>query len=596
VATDRADALEALFLRYHSLDNSGKNNLKIVQGEGLFSALEAQHAGGIALNAGDRNTGAVIDETLKFAARLCFERLYELVYAPFRATPEFEPMRLLICDPDSWITTESFVFLDVIAEGGFGLVLRCRKRSSGVEYAMKIQPKARLLRHFRKDKRRVMTEMQAYSLCDHPYVTKLAYATQTSSLAMLVLPVAACGDLSRSLGFTSDGRFPVERVQFYAAEIVSALVYLHNLNIVYRDLKPGNILLNADGHVMLADFGSLKDMGGKLCNSSERLMFPVPVDHSDYISSAVGSEAVTPDPSMTVTKTRRTLSLVGTMEYMAPEILVMFGKRVAHKDGYTTAVDWWSLGILIYKLLVGCEPFRRVSSESVQTTLPDLLSSPSCCFEEVFIQMFGTVQYQQPELPPVAVDLLQRLFAFDPDRRLGCVGGSDIDSARACPVRSHAFFGGIDWCAIENKCLPPPYYPRNEIPVVPEPAVPGVDFAAALMLAGRLDLMDEDDAFRLFSPPAGMVESILNSLGSKKRERQLDSAMKSMSDTFSKLKVADWDQKYFYGWNYVSCDLFEAPKKTPWLISTSQKLLRSLRSLTQKDKRKVAPVENVEIV
>ena len=506
-------------------------------------------------------------------------------------TQAYHSLCKLICDPDNWVTADSFRYMDVIAEGGFGLVVRCKKKSTGVEFAMKIQPKNALLRFFRKDKRRVMTEMQAYSLCDHPYVTKLAYATQTSSLAMLVLPVAACGDLSRSLGFTSDGRFPVERVQFYAAEIVSALVYLHNLNIVYRDLKPGNILLNADGHVMLADFGSLADMGGILnvqfqenlrssgqnnnCRDESNKTVKR-LDDSYCTERSFGrndSDKTIPGKGTPLSPTvqeedvrnaQRTDSLVGTMEYMAPEILVMFGKKVAHKDGYTAAVDWWSMGILIYKLLVGYEPFNRVPYDRLEATMPALCATSTLSFSQIFAKVFGKVNYALPQLTPDSMDLINGLLTFDPEFRLG--GGSLLDTVKPhlCPIRQHPFFIGIDWDAVETKSMRPPYMPtleaskyssekdKSEAPVYEH-------LTEFLVAAEKSKWIDDDMWDTVYTPSMGVMTSSIKGarspqvIGARGRTSSADFPTRNSQ----KYKVADEDQGFFYGWNYVNHGLVE---------------------------------------
>lgn len=494
------------------------------------------------------------EECARKAASVCFDVMFSCIYIPFRDTAEFNQLQRLICSPDSWITPASFTYFDVIAEGGFGMVLWCAKKTTGQQFAMKIQSKNRLLRHFHRDKRRVMTELQGYSACDHPYVTKLSYATQTSSLALLVLPIASCGDLARSLTFTEGSRFSFERVQFYAAEIVSALLYLHNQGMIYRDLKPGNVLLNSDGHVMLADFGSLSDTGQVVGtkHSVERSMdrTPVPISIPESPNSPGGQ------PGLDV----RSRSLVGTVEYMAPEIILIFGKRMIHKDGYSTAVDWWSLGILIYRLLVGAVPFLRASHDHLQVAMPELIATGRS-FEEIFISFFGTVNFNVPELPPVAVDLLQHLLAFSPKHRLCGSGGSSEEETRVCPVRSHIFFQGIDWVALESKSILPPYLPAAEETTTLGPRLSGgIDFPEMMLRAGRLEMCETDDYFDVYLPKAGIMGNIMHSIHSMTNRH-------SVSEVQAKHMVSESDQKFFFGWNYVSCDLIEEPVRELWITS-----------------------------
>ena len=155
------------------------------------------------------------------------------------------------------LSYESFEYLNMISHGAFGVVIQCQHRTTGLDYAVKVQPKAHLLRHYRKEKDRVISEVAAGVVFDHPYIVSIAYAFQTTTLTMIASPISACGDLRRSLNHCPDKRMSVDRVVFYAAEIVSALMYLHRHGILYRDLKPANVLLDADGHVKLADLGSL---------------------------------------------------------------------------------------------------------------------------------------------------------------------------------------------------------------------------------------------------------------------------------------------------------------------------------------------------
>ena len=189
--------------------------------------------------------------------RCCFQLMFSNIYKPFAATPQYQIMREYFKEPAKWITYKSFQYLSLLAQGAYGVVVQCRKIRTNQIYAMKIQSKLELLKQFRLDKSRVTSELEASTVFCHPYIAGIAYALQTETLVMLVSPISACGDLRRSLNFCTNHRMSLERVIFYAAEISSALMYMHKNDIMYRDLKPGNVLLNADGHIMLADFGSV---------------------------------------------------------------------------------------------------------------------------------------------------------------------------------------------------------------------------------------------------------------------------------------------------------------------------------------------------
>ena len=157
----------------------------------------------------------------------------------------------------------------------------------------------------------------------------------------------------------------------------------------------------------------------------------------------------------------RTKSIRGTLEYMAPEILIMFGKRSIHEDGYTGAVDFWSLGILIYKLLVGDEPYNKMSHTTVQALLPSHLAHHSNYYE-AFTALFGTLNEDVCDgiLTPDTRDLLRGLLSFDPEGRLG-YNATNMKAGHDA-LMSHPFFGSIDWALLEAKRFPPPYIPSEE--------------------------------------------------------------------------------------------------------------------------------------
>ncbi|KAG0173378.1 serine/threonine protein kinase psk1 [Apophysomyces sp. BC1034] len=214
---------------------------------------------------------------------------------------------------------DDFQSLCVLGRGAFGKVFLVKHQSSGSLYAMKVLKKASLIVQG-KSAEHVKTERQVLEEVRHPFIVKLFYAFQTPAELHMILEYAVGGELFRHLDH--EGMFSESMATFYAAQLVLALEHLHSLGIVYRDLKPENCLLDAQGNVVLTDFGLSK----------------VPVDG-------------------------KTNTICGTAEYMAPEILMGLD--------YDNTVDWWSLGILIYDMLTGSPPF---SSGNRKKTIDSILS------------------------------------------------------------------------------------------------------------------------------------------------------------------------------------------------------------------------------
>jgi protein kinase A len=150
-----------------------------------------------------------------------------------------------------------------------------------------------------------LAENSVLAKCSHPFLTALHYSFQTPDLLCFVMEYVNGGEIFYHLG--KDKRFSVDRTRFYIGEITLAIAYLHEQNVIYRDLKLENLMLDRHGHIKITDFGFAKK---------------VP---------------------------ERTFTLCGTPEYLAPEII--------QSKGHGKAVDWWALGILIYEMLVGYPPF-----------------------------------------------------------------------------------------------------------------------------------------------------------------------------------------------------------------------------------------------
>jgi protein-serine/threonine kinase len=283
------------------------------------------------------------------------------------------------------MTVDDFTSLKLIGKGSYGKVFLVQKKDDQKIYAMKILKKKAMIK--RNQVNHIKTERKIMELIDHPFIVKLIYAFQTAQKLYMVMDYCPGGELFYHIQRVE--RFNEEAVKFYGAQLVLALDHLHKNNIIYRDLKPENVLINKDGYIKLTDFGLSKE------------------NISDNVSAK---------------------SFCGTPEYLAPEIIE--GK------GHGQAVDWWSLGSILYEMLTGLPPFYSKDREKLFQTIKT-----------------GEVKFYK-FLSKEAVDLLTKLFIKDPEKRLGSgpTGLQDIES--------HPFFESINWESILEKKIKPPFTPK----------------------------------------------------------------------------------------------------------------------------------------
>ncbi|CAG8948457.1 unnamed protein product [Penicillium salamii] len=293
------------------------------------------------------------------------------------------------------MTADDFVPILCLGKGSFGTVLLVRHVLTGKLYAQKQFRKASLTVHKRLVEQTKTERTILESVNRHPFVVKLFYAFQDHEKLYLILEYAQGGELFHHLAM--ERMFQEDAAAFYMAEMVLALEHLHqNVGVLYRDLKPENCLLDAEGHLLLTDFGLSK----------------IALNDDD-----------------------RCNSLLGTIEYMAPEVIQ--GKP------YGKACDWWSLGALGYDLLTGAPPFRAQNNAKLQEKIVK---------QKLMLPYF---------LGPDAKDLLTRLLRKEPSKRLGYHMQKDLQI-----IKKHRFFRKIDWAALERRELTPPIQP-----VVTDPAL-----------------------------------------------------------------------------------------------------------------------------
>jgi serine/threonine protein kinase len=295
-----------------------------------------------------------------------------------------------------YVTPQDFELLKVIGMGAFGKVLQVKNKKSKKILAMKIISK-RILKRKSSYVENIHAERDILTKVRHPFIVTMHCSFQTKEKLFIIMDFLAGGELFLRLG--REGIFLESTARFYIAEIVLALEHLHSRGILHRDLKPENILLSSDGHLCLTDFGLSKDFQW---------------DDSD--KNREDGRAVT---------------ICGTQEYMAPEMVA--------KKGYTKAADWWSLGCIAYEMLSGKPPFeskkgakdlfRKIMNERVR--MPDGSSAGAC-------------------------KLLKGLLNRNASARFGAVKGNMFQVGGTTQVKELEFFAGLNWTLLEQKEIDPP--------------------------------------------------------------------------------------------------------------------------------------------
>lgn len=305
----------------------------------------------------------------------------------------------------------SFVKIRMLGKGDVGKVYMVKQKETEKLYAMKVLSKREMIR--RNKIKRALAEQEILTTSNHPFIVSLYHSFQSQDYLYFVMEYCVGGEFFRALQMRPGKCLSEEGAKFYAAEVTAALEYLHLQGHIYRDLKPENILLHQSGHIMLTDFDLSKGSHppGNPC---------VVKSNSPHVPPSIDTKSCVVN--------LRTNSFVGTEEYIAPEVI--------KGCGHTSAVDWWTLGILIYEMLFGTTPFKGSGRNETFTRI-----------------LHCDVQFNEQPVPykshitNTGKNLIRKLLHKEEGKRLGSRAG-------ASDVKAHPFFKNINFALLRH-CVPP---------------------------------------------------------------------------------------------------------------------------------------------
>ncbi|PVU86265.1 hypothetical protein BB560_006777 [Smittium megazygosporum] len=310
----------------------------------------------------------------------------------------------------------SFTKIKLLGMGDVGKVYLVREKVSGKLYAMKVLSKKEMIK--RNKIKRVLAEQEILSTANFPFVVTLYHSFQSEHRLYFCMDYCLGGEFFRVLQAKPGKHLAELETRFYAAEVICALEYLHLNGFIYRDLKPENILLHESGHIMLTDFD--------LSKHSMPTGSPGILKNNTFFSQNIALD------TKICTAALRTNSFVGTEEYIAPEVI--------QGVGHTSAVDWWTLGILIYEMLFGITPFKGANRNETFRNI-------------VTVDVTFPHPPNHQSITKRCKNLIKSLLIKDETQRLGRKGG-------ASDIKSHKWFSDLNWALLRN--MSPPIIPAND--------------------------------------------------------------------------------------------------------------------------------------
>jgi len=304
------------------------------------------------------------------------------------------------------VSLEDFTVFRILGRGAFGAVNAVQKKDTNQMFAAKTMSK-KIVKHNRGEKL-VMKEREILGETSSPFVLNLNYAFCGKDHFYLIFRMLGGGDLNYHLNNCEEGCFSAVRTRFHAAEVLLGLEHLHSMNIVYRDLKPANILLDDDGHCVISDLGL----------------------------------ALHIDPN----KIRG--SYGGTPGYMPPEIM--------DRSGCYFTSDWWTYGVFIYELLTGIKPDKCECKEKEWCPFDFFKHEKHCQDDGMTCKAVADYPKDTFGTDPDVVDFLKQIFDVDPCTRIGSKNGAQ-------DLKDHPYFKSLDWDKVITQEVEVPFKPSKEV-------------------------------------------------------------------------------------------------------------------------------------
>eukprot|EP00534_Pseudo-nitzschia_fraudulenta_P000339 CAMPEP_0201119968 /NCGR_PEP_ID=MMETSP0850-20130426/4059_1 /ASSEMBLY_ACC=CAM_ASM_000622 /TAXON_ID=183588 /ORGANISM="Pseudo-nitzschia fraudulenta, Strain WWA7" /LENGTH=811 /DNA_ID=CAMNT_0047385893 /DNA_START=115 /DNA_END=2550 /DNA_ORIENTATION=+ len=341
---------------------------------------------------------AVGTETLHLR-KLLLSDLLEIIHDPLRLGKDYEHNRSY----DMTVTKSSLEKKRLLGQGTFGEVWLCKQATRNQPYALKVQYKRDLIDQ--NQAAGVIRETRIMEKMNHPFVMGLINAQQDPTRLYMVMHLVQGGELRQQMRNDSRACLSEDAARFYAACMLEGLSYMHRRDYVYRDLKGENVLLDKDGYCVIVDLGFAKHV---------------------------------PD---------KTFTFCGTPIFIAPEVV--------QNIGHDKSADIWSLGVMIYEMLFGTNPFFDYNDPTIDQ--PKLFNrivrgSFQPPVQKASIEAFENVSDD-------AKDLIERMLVVNPKKRLGCMADADLD------IRNHPWFANnIDFHELYSKQIPAPWVPELDDP------------------------------------------------------------------------------------------------------------------------------------